>query len=108
MQIAFYGSTPAYASVFETHGFTGVPERLHALQRAGDIVAMAEAITDEMLDVYAVTSTWEELPHELVRKYGGIASRLIFYFADPALDKGPETMAKWKRAITRTKELAAA
>lgn len=107
-QIAFYGSTPAYAGVFELHGFRGVSERLHELQRAGDMAAMADVITDEMLDVYAVTSTWGELPEVLVRKYGGVASRLIFYFSDSALEKGPGHMAQWKTALARTRELAAA
>lgn len=101
MQISFYGSTPAYAGVFDLHGFTGVGERLHSLQRAGDFAAMAETITDEMLDVYAVTATWDDLPDRLAAKYAGVASRLIFYFADPSLEKGPEYMARWKDALAR-------
>ncbi len=105
MQISFYGSTPAYAGVFELHGWKGVSETLHSLQRAGDMAGMAATITDEMLDVYAITSTWEELPGALVRKYADVAERLIFYFADAALGEGEETTAKWKRALARTKEL---
>jgi hypothetical protein len=60
-----------------------------------------------MLEVYAVTSTWEDLPATLVRKYDGVAERLIFYFADAALGEGPAHTTKWKRALARTRELSA-
>jgi len=106
-QIAFYGSTPAYAGVFALHGWHGVSERLHQLQRAGDLGGMADAITDEMLEVYAVTCTWDELPQRLVDKYGGIAERLIFYFAHEAWEKGPQEWARWRDAMMRTRTLAA-
>ncbi|MCC6766736.1 MAG: TIGR03617 family F420-dependent LLM class oxidoreductase [Deltaproteobacteria bacterium] len=104
-QIAFYGSTPAYKGVFELHGWHGVSERLTQLQRQGDLSAMADAITDEMLDVYAVTSTWADLPRRLVEKYGDIAECLIFYFATEAWERGPATMERWRDAIARTKAL---
>jgi probable F420-dependent oxidoreductase len=104
-QIAFYGSTPAYAGVFELHGWHGVSQRLHELQRAGNVPEMANTITDEMLEVYAVTCTWDELPRRLVEKYDGVADRLICYFAHEAWEKGPATMERWRDAIARTKAL---
>jgi len=104
-QIAFYGSTPAYAQVFELHGWKGTSERLHELQRAGDMAGMAATITDEMLDVYAITATWDELPKVLVKKYAGVAERLIFYFANEAWEKGPAYLAKWKETLMRIRAL---
>lgn len=68
---------------------------------------MADAITDEMLDVYAVTATWDELPRRLVEKYHGTASRLVFYFADEAWKQGPEQMKRWQDVIRRTRALDA-
>ena len=106
-QIAFYGSTPAYAPVFELHGWHGVSERLHQLQRAGDIPGMASTITDEMLDVYAVTSTWAELPAKLVAKYGGVAARLITYFSSEAWEKGGEHLERWRDVTARVRTLCA-
>jgi probable F420-dependent oxidoreductase len=104
-QIAFYGSTPAYAGVFELHGWHDASEKLHQLQRAGDIQGMANTITDEMLDVYAITSTWDELPRRLADKYAGVADRLIFYFAHEAWEKGPAMMERWQDVLTRTRAL---
>jgi len=107
-QIAFYGSTPAYANVFELHGWHGVSQRLTELQRAGDIAGMAGAITDEMLDVYAITATWSELPQRIVEKYHGVADRIILYFASEAWEQGPQQWERWRQLIARTRELAGA
>jgi len=104
-QIAFYGSTRTYAQVFELHGWHGVSERLHELQRAGDIAGMAATVTDEMLEVYAVTSSWDDLPRKLVEKYDGVADRLLCYFAHESWEKGPATMARWQDALARTRAL---
>jgi probable F420-dependent oxidoreductase len=107
-QIAFYGSTPAYAGVFELHGWHGVSQRLTELQRAGDIAGMANAITDEMLDVYAVTAGWDDMPRRLVEKYHGVADRIILYFATEAWEKGPQQTERWQEMIARTRALATA
>jgi len=106
-QIAFYGSTRTYAGVFELHGWDGTSERLHELQRAGDVRGMAGLITDDMLEAYAVTCTWDELPQRLVEKYAGVADRLIFYFAAEAWEKGGETMERWQDALAHTRALLA-
>jgi len=47
--------------VFETHGWHGLADQLHDLQRAGDLAGMAACITDDMLDVFAVTAQGEKL-----------------------------------------------
>jgi probable F420-dependent oxidoreductase len=104
-QIAFYGSTPAYKQVFELHGWHGVSERLTQLQRQGDVAAMAATITDDMLEIYALTSTWAELPERLVDKYGDVAECLIFYFASDAWERGPAMMERWQDAIARIKRM---
>jgi alkanesulfonate monooxygenase SsuD/methylene tetrahydromethanopterin reductase-like flavin-dependent oxidoreductase (luciferase family) len=105
-QIAFYGSTPAYAGVFELHGWHGVSQRLTELQRAGDIAAMADTITDEMLAAYAITATWAEFPQRIVDKYRGVADRIILYFATEAWEKGPQYWERWQDLIARTRTLA--
>ncbi len=106
-QIAFYGSTPAYKEVFEIHGWSGVSESLTALQRQGDIPGMAAMITDEMLEVYAITSTWAELPQKIVDRYKGIADHIIHYFASESWEKGAAVMERWQDVIRRTRALLA-
>jgi probable F420-dependent oxidoreductase len=94
-QLAFYGSTRSYAGVFELHGWTGVAEALHERQRAGDIAGMAALITDEMLDVYAVSGRWDELADLLFDRYRGLADRVIMYFSGTAWRSDPEVLARW-------------
>ncbi|MEZ5260425.1 MAG: hypothetical protein R2755_01290 [Acidimicrobiales bacterium] len=61
-QIALYGSTKNYAFQFEMLGFDGVSARLNDRLKAGDLQGMSDLISDEMLEHYAVTATWDELP----------------------------------------------
>jgi hypothetical protein len=93
-QIAFYGSTKNYAFQFDLLGFEGTSARLNALLKAGDVAGMADAISDEMLAEFAVESSWDELADRLVERYGGVASRLILYFADTMRRRDPDAFAR--------------
>jgi probable F420-dependent oxidoreductase len=94
-QIAFYGSTRSYAGVFDIHGWEGLADRLHQLQRAGDTVGMAAAITDDMLDTYAITSTWDELADRLIDRYDGVADRLVMYSLGNSYRHDPSVIERW-------------
>jgi hypothetical protein len=69
---------------------------------------MANTITDDMLDVYAITATWDEMPNRIVEKYRGVAGRIILYFATEAWEKGAEHLERWQEMIARTRALAGA
>lgn len=79
-QIAFYGSTPTYRPVMETHGWGEVADRLRALSRRGQWDDMASLISDEMLATYAVVAPPDELAGALKARYAGIADHLTLYF----------------------------
>lgn len=95
LQLAFYGSTRTYARVFELHGWPGTSERLHEQQAAGDIAGMAETFTDEMLDVFSLTSTWDGLAEAIVDRYARVADRVICYFATTAWNDDPGARERW-------------
>ncbi|MEM7338600.1 MAG: TIGR03617 family F420-dependent LLM class oxidoreductase [Actinomycetota bacterium] len=96
-QIAFYGSTKNYAFQFDMLGFEGTSGRLNERLKAGDIPGMADLITDEMLEHYAVTATWDELGPKLVERYQGRAARLVMYQAEESLRRDPAAIDKWAR-----------
>ena len=98
-RIAFYGSTRTYQGVFDIHGWEGTSERLHELQRAGDLEAMAATITDEMLEAYSLETTWDGLAAALLAKYDGIADRVVMYDATGGWSYGEGTLDRW-RAVT--------
>lgn len=80
-QIAFYASTRTYITILETHGWGETSHRLNEKAAKGDWGGMAELITDEMLEVYAVEGSWKDIPGLLRRKYEGLIDRIGFYVA---------------------------
>ena len=93
-QIAFYGSTRNYAHIFDQVGFEGTSARLNERMKVGDMTGMADLITDEMLEQFAVTSTWDELAGALTAKYEGTADRLVLYFAELLWRSDPTGLAR--------------
>lgn len=100
-QIAFYGSTKNYGFMFDMLGFDGTSAALNAELKAGNVGGMAALITDEMLEHFAVESTWEDLAGRLRDKYEGVADRLVLYFAE-------EMHQHDRSALARFGEVAAA
>jgi probable F420-dependent oxidoreductase len=78
-QIAFYGSTPAYRPVLDTHGWGGLQDELNALSKQGRWADMGELIDDEILTTFAVVGGPEAIAPELRRRYGDVISRVSFY-----------------------------
>jgi probable F420-dependent oxidoreductase len=78
-QIAFYASTRTYISILEAHGWGETCLKLNEKAAKGDWTGMASLITDEMLEVYAVQGTYDELPGLIRKKYTGVIDRLGFY-----------------------------
>ena len=76
-QIAFYGSTPNYAFVFDQIGAEGTTARLRERQKAGDLAGMTAQITDEVLEAVAVVCTWDDAADRIVERYGSVASRVV-------------------------------
>jgi probable F420-dependent oxidoreductase len=78
-QVAFYASTRNYRIILETHGWGETSMRLNKKAAQGDWHTMAQEITDEMLEVFAVEGTPEAIPDKLRAKYDGILDRITFY-----------------------------
>ena len=86
-QIAFYASTRTYQAVLAVHGLDHLVPQLHAKSLAGDWKGMADLISDEALDHFAVTATWETLGAKLRERYDGICDRTQLYPSfQPSLD----------------------
>jgi probable F420-dependent oxidoreductase len=79
--MAFYGSTPNYAFIWDEAGFEGTTARIREKQKAGDFAGMAAQITDEHIATFATESTWDTLADALTDKYAGKTTRLVLYNA---------------------------
>jgi probable F420-dependent oxidoreductase len=66
--VAFYGSTPNYAFIFEQLGHPDTTPRLREAYRSGDAAAMATVISDDLLAHFVVEGTWAELPGRIAQR----------------------------------------
>lgn len=94
-QIAFYGSTPNYAFQFEDLGFGGTTDKIREKMKAGQIDEMADLITDEMLELYGLTASWDDMADRLVERYSGTASRVVMYLGESEMRHDPQALGKW-------------
>ena len=78
-QISFYASTRTYQIVLETHGWGDVAPKLNELAAKGNWADMPKLITDEMLEVYAVTGTYENIAEKVRERFDGLLDRVGFY-----------------------------
>jgi probable F420-dependent oxidoreductase len=78
-QIAFYGSTPAYRSVLELHGWGDLQTELNTLSKRGEWAKMGELIDDDVLDAFAIVAPLDEVAAHVTARYGDIVDRFSFY-----------------------------
>jgi probable F420-dependent oxidoreductase len=72
-QLAFYGSTPAYRSTLDVHGWGEVHAELNRLSKQGRWDDMTALIDDEILESVAVVGPRSEIAPALSRRLAGIA-----------------------------------
>jgi probable F420-dependent oxidoreductase len=94
-QISFYASTRTYHEVLAVHGWGDVSAQLNEMSNKGQWGEMRRLITDEMLDVYAVEGTAEEIPSLLHQKYDGLLTRASFYMPY----QGAGDTGVWQRVL---------
>jgi probable F420-dependent oxidoreductase len=78
-QISFYASTPSYRPVMAHHGWEAVAEKLSALAARGEWAAMPGLISDDMLEIFAVSAPLAELARPLRERYAGLLDRVAVY-----------------------------
>ncbi len=84
-QIGFYGSTPAYRGVLETHGWGELQGELNRLSKRGGWQAMGELISDEILSEFAIVAEPAKVADALKARFGGLVDRVLctFSFVEP-------------------------
>ncbi len=95
VQVAFYGSTANYGFVFDQIGFEGTTARIRERQKAGDVAGMSAVVTDEILEHFVVSTSWDELSDAIVARLGGVADRVVAYFAGAAWQQDRASLARW-------------
>ncbi len=78
-QIAFYGSTPAYKTVLDHHGWGDAQGELNAMSKRGEWDAMADLIDADMLNEFAVVAEPGDVADKLKSRYAHLVDRFSFY-----------------------------
>jgi probable F420-dependent oxidoreductase len=72
-QLAFYGSTPAYAPVLDLLGHGELHRRLNALSKEGRWDDMAALVPDDVVEAVAVVGRRDEIASRVLERVSGIA-----------------------------------
>jgi probable F420-dependent oxidoreductase len=92
-QLAFYGSTPAYAPTLECHGWGELHKPLNALSKQGRWDDMARLIPDEVLETIAVVGPRRQIARALRERLRGIADGVSL-----TCDRAPDP-AHWRDIV---------
>jgi probable F420-dependent oxidoreductase len=75
-QLAFYGSTPAYAPVLELHGLGDLHHELNRLSKLGRWTDMAALIPDELVEAIAVVGPRDTIAAQIVERAAGVTDHV--------------------------------
>lgn len=94
-QIAFYGSTPAYASVLGLHGWGDLQPELNKLSKQGQWDEMGTLITDDILNAFAVVSEDSDgVVDTFKSRYGDLVDRTTMSVPTRDAEHSQELLAR--------------
>jgi probable F420-dependent oxidoreductase len=76
--IAFYGSVKTYGKIFEVSGFGAEAQQIREAFGRGDVDAMTAAVTEAMIDEFAVAGTADAVTARLAR-YEALADEVVLF-----------------------------
>ncbi len=71
-RVGFYGSTPAYWPVLETHGYGDLGRKLNALTKSGEWGQLAEQIPDDLLQLFCAIGRYDEIAKNIQERFGNM------------------------------------
>lgn len=75
-QLAFYGSTPAYAPVLDLHGLGALHAELNRLSKEGRWDEMADLVPDELVEAITVAGPRDAVAEQLRDRAAGITDSI--------------------------------
>jgi probable F420-dependent oxidoreductase len=80
-RLAFYISTPAYRPAVEYHGLGDLARKLSQLARAQEWEKMPGFVSDELMSLYAVIGTHDEIGAKLAQRFNEVVTHCEFSIA---------------------------
>lgn len=72
MRVGFYGSTPSYWPVFESHGLEDLGHKLNDMSKKGLWDEMTKEISDDVVHLFAAVGRHDELVGAVTERFGGL------------------------------------
>ena len=72
-RVGFYGSTPAYWPVLETHGYGDLGRKLNAMTKSGEWDKLAAQIPDNLLELFCAIGRHDEIAKNIQHRFGKMA-----------------------------------
>ena len=72
-RVGFYGSTPAYWPVLETHGYGDLGRKLNAMTKSGEWDKLAAQIPDDLLELFCAIGRHDEIAKNIQHRFGKMA-----------------------------------
>ena len=73
MRVGFYGSTPSYWPVFESHGLEDLGFELNVMSKEGKWEDMTKAVSDDVVRLFAAVGRHDEISGAIKDRFGGFA-----------------------------------
>ena len=71
-RVGFYGSTPAYWPVLETHGYGDLGRKLNAMTKSGEWDQLAAQIPDDLLELFCAIGRYDEIAKNIKERFGNM------------------------------------
>ena len=71
-RVGFYGSTPAYWPVLETHGYGDLGRKLNAMTKSGEWDQLAAQIPDDLLELFCAIGRYDEIAKNIEERFGNM------------------------------------
>jgi probable F420-dependent oxidoreductase len=79
-RVAFYGSTRTYRPVFELHDLEDLGAELHRLSVQGKWKEMPGAVSDDVLDLFLASGTYDTVVGRIEERFGGLVDVVTLVF----------------------------
>ena len=96
-RLAFYGSTRAYRSVLEHHGWGELNDTLYRLAAQGRWDDLAMAVPDDVLDAFCIAGTYDTVAQAIVERLAGLTDTIVFPLPANLDEPDPRYLAALER-----------
>jgi len=83
-RVGFYGSTPSYWPVLETHDLLDLGHKLNAMSKAGEWDAMTAAVREDVVDLFCARGRHDELAAAIGNHFGTLVDSVGLDATTPA------------------------